>query len=103
VARTGAGNDDDGGRVRLDKWLWHARFFRTRSLAATVVERGRVRVNGTRVTKPGRAIAPGDTLTFMQGDRVRVVRVLEIAVRRGPAPEAQALYDDIDATPDPAP
>lgn len=100
MARTGAGDDDSGGgRVRLDKWLWHARFFRTRGLAAAVVERGRVRLNGARVTKPGRAVGPGDTLTFVQGDRVRVVRVRAVAARRGPALDAQTLYDDLDAPP----
>ena len=90
-------------KLRLDKWLWQARFFKSRGLAAEVIEAGHVRVNGTRVSRPGRDLSPGDTLTFPQGRRIRVVRVLALGVRRGPASEAQALYLDLDAptTPDP--
>lgn len=87
----------DAGRVkiRIDKWLWHARFFKTRSLAAKVVSAG-VRVNGTPVAKPAFCVSPGDVLTFSQARDVRVIRVLAPGERRGPAPEAQALYDDLD-------
>lgn len=85
-------------RLRLDKWLWQARFFKSRSLAAEVIEAGSVRVNGTRVSRPGRDVGEGDTLTFPQGGRIRVVRVLALGLRRGPAPEAQALYLDLDAS-----
>lgn len=86
-------------RLRLDKWLWQARFFKSRSLAAEVIEAGSVRVNGTRISRPGRDIAQGDTLTFPQGHRIRVVRVLALGLRRGPASEAQALYFDLDPAP----
>lgn len=86
-------------RLRLDKWLWQARFFKSRSLAAAAVESGHVRVNGTPVSRPGRDIAPGDTLTFPQGNRIRLIRVLDMGHRRGPATEAQALYLDLDAPP----
>ncbi len=82
-------------KLRLDKWLWHARFFKTRSLAATRVVAGDVRVNGDRVTKRATTVAPGDVLTFMQGRAVRVVRIAAIGTRRGPAPEAQTLYEDL--------
>lgn len=85
-------------KLRLDKWLWQARFFKSRGLAAEVIEAGSVRVNGTRITRPGRDIAEGDTLTFPQGDRIRVVRILALGQRRGPAPEAQALYLDLNAS-----
>ena len=78
--------------MRLDKWLWQARFFKTRALAAEVIEAGHVRVNGTRVSRPGRDISTGDVLTFPQGTRIRVVRILALGQRRGPATEAQALY-----------
>ncbi len=81
--------------IRLDKWLWHARFFKTRSLAARVVADGKVRVNTERTDKPARAVGQGDVLTFQQGRAVRVVRVLAPGTRRGPAPEAAALYDDL--------
>ena len=81
--------------LRLDKWLWHARFFKTRALAAQVVERRRVRINQTVVTKAHYRVRPGDVLTFAQGRRVRVVRVLGIGERRGPASDAQTLYEDL--------
>ena len=80
--------------IRLDKWLFFARFFKTRTLAARVVQDGGVRVNGTRVSKPSAAVPAGDTLTFAQGRDIRVVTVRAAGTRRGPAPEAQALYED---------
>ena len=81
--------------IRLDKWLWYARFFKTRGLAAKTVSAGHVRVNAARVSKPAQAVGPGDTLTFPQAKRIRVVRILAPGTRRGPAPEAQALYEDL--------
>lgn len=83
-------------RLRLDKWLWQARFFKTRALAAALVADGHVRVNGTPVSRPGRDITPGDVLTFPQGNRIRVVRILALGQRRGPATEAQDLFSDLD-------
>ena len=82
--------------IRLDKWLWHARFFRSRGLAAEAVASGRIRVNGTISRKPAHLLRSGDTLTFVLGDRVRLVRMLSAGLRRGPAAEAQALYADLD-------
>ena len=82
-------------RIRLDKWLWQARFFKTRTLAADLVRGGRVRVNGARVSKPAQQVGPGDVLTFPQGRQVRVVRVTAPGERRGPASEAQTLYEDL--------
>jgi len=84
-------------RLRLDKWLWQARFFRTRTLAAGQVAEGQVRLNGARVTRPAQAVGPGDVLTFVQGSRVRVVRIAALGARRGPAAEARALYEDLGA------
>lgn len=81
--------------IRLDKWLWQARFFKTRSLAAKLVAGGRVRVDGTPVSKPSRAVGAGDVLTFPQAKTVRVVRIVDLGDRRGPAPEARALYEDL--------
>lgn len=89
--------------IRLDKWLWFARFFKTRSLAARQVSEGGVRVNGQRVSKPSASIRPGDVLTFAQGRAIRVVEVRAAGARRGPAPEAQALYDDRSPPPPPRP
>jgi ribosome-associated heat shock protein Hsp15 len=81
--------------IRLDKWLWQARFFKSRSLAAGVVSAGKVRVDGTPVSKPARAVGAGDVLTFVQADHTRVVRIVDCGTRRGPAPEAQQLYQDL--------
>jgi len=89
------GPEQAGARLRLDKWLWQARFFKTRSLAQKTIMGGGVRVNGQRVVKTASSVAPGDTLTFLTGDWVRVIRVSALGNRRGPAPEAQALYDDL--------
>ena len=83
------------GKIRIDKWLWHARFFKTRTLAAKVVGAGHCRVNGTPVGKPAFGLSPGDVLTFPQNDDVRVIKVLAFGERRGPAPEARGLYDDL--------
>lgn len=80
---------------RVDKWLWHARFFKTRGLATKQVSAGHLRVNSVKIGKPAHAVGPGDTLTFLQAKRIRVIRILALASRRGPAPEAQALYEDL--------
>ena len=89
-------------KLRLDKWLWAARFFKSRDLAVDVIERGHVRINGTKCRKPGHSVAAGDVLTFAQSGHIRVVRVVELQARRGSAPEAQLLYDDLDETAAPA-
>jgi ribosome-associated heat shock protein Hsp15 len=81
---------------RIDKWLWHARFFKSRTLAATMVSDGRVRINGERGNKPAQTIKAGDVLTFAAGTRVRVIKIVAIGERRGPATEAQTLYEDLD-------
>jgi len=88
-------------KARLDIWLWQARFFKSRSLAADVVETGHCRINGRRVGKPAQPVVPGDVLTIPQGARVRLIRVAALGLRRGPACEAQALYADLDASPNP--
>ena len=90
-------------KLRLDKWLWHARFFKTRSLSAKIIGQQGVRVNGHPTTKPGRTIAVGDVLTFTAGERVRVIKVAGLGTRRGPAPEAQTLYEDLSPPPDEKP
>lgn len=84
-----------GEQIRLDKWLWHARFFKTRTLSAKTVSGGHVRVNGTKTSKPAHKVGAGDTLTFAQGRDIRVVQVLAPGERRGPATEARTLYDDL--------
>lgn len=92
----GTDGSGSGPGLRIDKWLWQARFVKSRSLAAKLVSETGVRVNGQRASKPAAAVRPGDVLTFVLGRHVRVIRVLALGVRRGPAPEAQALYADLD-------
>ncbi|WP_299354209.1 RNA-binding S4 domain-containing protein [uncultured Shimia sp.] len=82
-------------KIRLDKWLYHARFFKTRTLAAKVVTGGHVRVNKAKVAKASHAVAVGDVLTFPQARTIRVVRVESFGTRRGPATEAQTLFCDL--------
>ena len=81
--------------IRIDKWLWQARFFKTRGLAAKLVKSGKLRINGSPVSKPARNVSVADILTFPKEDDTRVIEVYELGRRRGPAPEAQALYHDL--------
>lgn len=80
-------------KLRIDKWLWAARFFKTRALAAEAVDGGKVRINGTRV-KPAKAVNIGDELHIHQGRFEFAVTVLGLAARRGPACEAVKLYQE---------
>jgi ribosome-associated heat shock protein Hsp15 len=84
-------------KLRLDKWLFHARFFKSRELAVDCVENGHLRINAQRCLKPAHGVTIGDVLTFVQGRQIRVVRVEALSDRRGPAFEAQVLYSDLDA------
>jgi ribosome-associated heat shock protein Hsp15 len=85
----------NGERVRLDKWLWAARFFKTRSLATEAVDGGRVVVNGERA-KPARTVNPGDLLAIRIGPYAWTVTVTGLSSRRGPATEARTLYTESD-------
>ncbi|MGQ0662281.1 MAG: RNA-binding S4 domain-containing protein [Pseudomonadota bacterium] len=80
---------------RIDKWLWCARFFKTRAVAANLCKNRRVRVRGQVIGKAHHALRPGDVLTFPQGPHIRVVRVAALGWRRGPAREARGLYEDL--------
>lgn len=84
-------------KLRIDRWLWAARFYKTRSLAADELTRGRVQINGTEA-KPSREVRPGDTVTVRQGPVSRTVIVQAISTARGPAPVAQALYEETAAS-----
>ena len=84
--------------IRLDKWLWQARFCKSRALAARLVSDGVVRVNAVRVVKPATAVRIGDGLSFAYGGRVRAVSILALGTRRGPAASVAGLYADLDAT-----
>lgn len=85
---------------RIDVWLWRARFAKTRSLAAAMVERGAIRLthhgSQTRLDKPSRSVHPGDEVLFAQGGQLIAVRVVQMGERRGPPEEARALYDVLD-------
>jgi ribosome-associated heat shock protein Hsp15 len=83
-------------KLRIDKWLWAARFYKTRSLASDEIVKGRVQVN-EQVAKPSREVKVGDTVVIRQGPVIRTVTVLGISQQRGPAPVAQQLYAE---TPD---
>lgn len=84
---------------RIDKWLWYARFLKTRTAATKFVADGKVRVNRTRVNKAGSTVSPGDVLTFTLHSRLRIVEVLAPGTRRGPATEARELYEDLSPAP----
>jgi ribosome-associated heat shock protein Hsp15 len=84
-------------RQRIDQWLWQARFFRTRTLAHEACERGRVRLNGSRIEKAHRGVQPGDILTLAWADRIRVVQVNGLAQRRVSPREALTLYQEVPA------
>jgi ribosome-associated heat shock protein Hsp15 len=79
--------------MRIDKWLWAARFYKTRGLAQEAIAQGRVRVAGERV-KTARVLKVGETLTVRVGDDERTVRVCGLSAQRGPAPVARALYEE---------
>jgi ribosome-associated heat shock protein Hsp15 len=93
MSRNDDHEQDDDGRLRLDKWLWAARFFKTRSLAAEAVTGGKVTMHGDRV-KPARPLQVGDLLSIRLGPYEHVVRVRELSARRGPAPVAATLYEE---------
>lgn len=83
--------------VRVDKWLWAARFFKTRSLASEAVDGGKVQVNGERA-KPAKSVRPGDEIRLRLGPYEHILEVLGTAERRGSAPEAQRLYRETEAS-----
>jgi len=87
----------DSGAIRLDRWLHHARLFRTRTLAADAIGAGGIRVNGQPCRKPAQVVRGGDTVTVSAHGRVRVLRVLLLGERRGPASEAALLYEEIES------
>lgn len=90
----------DAGKLRIDKWLWFARAVKTRSLAAKLVEEGHVRVNSERVTVASKSVRAGDVLTIALDRQVLVWKIIALGTRRGPAPEAQALYENLTPKPE---
>lgn len=85
-------------RVRIDKWLWYARFYKTRPLAQKAADSGVIRLNGQRVRKSGTFLKHGDVLTVPRGREPVAIRVLAMGTRRGPASEAQELYETLSET-----
>jgi ribosome-associated heat shock protein Hsp15 len=86
---------DKSEAQRLDKWLWFARVVKSRTLAASLVVDGKVRVNRERVSKPSQAVRAGDVVTVTVHARVRVLKVLGFGARRGPPAEARLLYEEL--------
>jgi len=86
----------NGAAMRIDKWLWHARFFKTRSLATQFTGAGNVRVNGQKQGRASGRLRVGDVLSFALHGHIRIIEVAQLSVRRGPASEAQTLYIDRD-------
>lgn len=84
-----------GETIRLDKWLWFARFCKSRTLAAKLCETGKVKLAGKPVAKANQMLHAGDVLTFPLGPHVRVIEVVALGTRRGPAIEARTLYADL--------
>ena len=85
--------DSDQAKLRVDRWLWAARFFKTRSLAKTAIENGKIELNGNRI-KAAKEIAHGDLLSVRRGDMVQIVTVLALTDKRGSATIAQSLYEE---------
>lgn len=94
-------SDGTGASLRLDKWLWFARFFKTRTLATKFVQSGKVRLNKVVQSKPHYGVRAGDVLTFPMHLGIKVVRIVALGQRRGPAKEAQLLYEDLSPPPVP--
>jgi ribosome-associated heat shock protein Hsp15 len=90
---------NETGRLRIDKWLWFARVVKTRSAAAKLCEDGSVRLNGAKVDQAHKPVRPGDVLTVALPGRVKVLKVVSLAERRGPYSEAQHIYEDLSPEP----
>jgi ribosome-associated heat shock protein Hsp15 len=88
-------NRSQSGKIRLDKWLWFARVVKTRAIAQELASSGHVRVNGQRAESAAKAISIGDVLTIALLSRVRILKVLDVAKRRGPASDAMTLYEEL--------
>ena len=84
---------------RIDKWLWHARFFKSRTLARDLVKSKKLQINSLAISRPSVLVKAGDILTFPKAKDDKVIEIVAIGTRRGSAPEAQLLYKDL--TPDP--
>ncbi len=99
MARPDPEDQADATSGRVDIWLWHARFFKTRALAAEMVSKKKIRLTHqgrqVRLDKPSRSVHVGDEVMFTLGGRITRVRIVQMGERRGPATEARALYEDL--------
>lgn len=93
----------DQSSIRIDKWLFFARITKSRTLAGKCVEAGQVRINGEKTQSASRHVRPGDVLTVTRDRGPLVLKILACGTRRGPAPEAQLLYEDMSPPPVPRP
>ena len=84
-----------GNAQRLDKWLWHGRVVKSRTLAAALIRDGYVRKNGTRVLDPAKKVQPGDVITIALERQVRVLKIIAVGDRRGPFSEAKELFEEL--------
>ena len=82
-------------KIRLDTWLWYARFYKSRSLSSKAILNGKLRVNSNKIIKPASKVKINDVLTINHLDMVRIIQVQSLGSRRGPASEAQKLYNDL--------
>ena len=92
--------DQPAEKLRIDKWLWYARFFKTRTLAAEVANGGKIRINKVAVRKASAEVKAGDVLTFHQGPNIRVIEILALGQSRRPFEEARLLYNDLAPLPE---
>ena len=92
---------DASAKLRIDKWLWFARVAKTRSLAAKLVTSGGVRLNKEKVSAASQSVKIDDVLTINRGGRILIYKVVALGTRRGPAPEAQLLFEDLSPAPEP--
>ena len=88
-------------KLRIDKWLWFARVVKTRSAASKLCEDGSVRLNGVKVDQAHKAVRIGDVLTIGLNNRIKVLKIVSLAERRGPFSEAQLIYEDLSPEPPP--
>ena len=84
-------------KIRLDTWLWYARFYKSRSLASKAILGGKLRLNSNKIIKPASKVKINDVLTINHVNMVRIIKIQSIGARRGPASEAQTLYNDLSA------
>ena len=86
-------------KIRVDKWLWFTRVVKSRSLAQTIIKSGKIRINNIRVSSPSRLIEPGGVLTITLERQIKILKMVAAGERRGPAPEAQLLFEDLTPAP----